>query len=95
MFTSGGFNGLGCVRTGDLVFIDLDGCRNATTGSITEAWANVVIAALAGRAYFELSPSETGFHIIARGTLPPGRRQWSAPGVKAAAPFSKNSFRRR
>ena len=53
--------------------IDLDHCRNAETGEIAP-WAWRIIRTL--NSYTEVSPSETGVHIYARGTLPArGRRQ--------------------
>ena len=50
--------------------VDLDNCRNAETGEITE-WAWEIIRAL--NSYTEVSPSGTGVHIIVRGSLPQGK----------------------
>ncbi|WEL30160.1 phage NrS-1 polymerase family protein [Haloferax volcanii] len=51
------------------VGVDLDKCRTRETGE-TEAWATEIIDQLAS--YTEISPSGTGYHIIVRGSLPPG-----------------------
>jgi hypothetical protein len=50
-----------------LTGIDLDHARNPETG-IIEPWALDIIGRF--RTYTELSPSATGIHLIARGTLP-------------------------
>ncbi len=47
--------------------VDLDGCRDPETGEIAP-WAAEIVSAL--DSYTELSPSGTGVHIIAKGTLP-------------------------
>jgi len=53
--------------------IDLDDCRDARSGDI-EPWAREIIRQL--DSYTEISPSGTGIHILAKGTLPPrGRRK--------------------
>jgi hypothetical protein len=65
--------GVGFVFTGsDLAAVDLDHVRDAQTGE-TEPWALDVIRQL--DSYTELSQSGTGYHIIARGQLPPGGRK--------------------
>ncbi|MFC7324159.1 hypothetical protein ACFQMF_06135 [Halorubrum rutilum] len=66
--------GLGFVFTADdpLIGIDLDDCRDPATGEPT-AWANRIIGAL--DSYTEVSPSETGYHILVSGTLPAGRNR--------------------
>jgi primase-polymerase (primpol)-like protein len=56
-------------REAGLVGIDLDHCRNAETGEI-EPWAQAIVQEL--NSYTELSPSETGLHIIVRAVLPEG-----------------------
>ncbi|WP_254808445.1 DUF927 domain-containing protein [Natronosalvus amylolyticus] len=66
-----------CERTGDylgfaldgsedIVFIDLDGCRNPETG-VVEDWAVDIIDRV--DSYTELSKSGTGYHILARGDI--------------------------
>ncbi len=50
--------------------IDIDNCRNPETGQIAE-WAWEIIRGL--NSYTEVSPSETGVHIIIRGKLPAGK----------------------
>jgi len=52
--------------------IDLDKCRNPVTGELAP-WAAAIIAKV--DSYTEASPSDTGAHIIAEGTLPPGDRK--------------------
>jgi len=69
--TDGPADGVGFVFSTDdpYVGIDLDKCRSRETGE-TEAWATEIIDQLAS--YTEISPSGTGYHIIVRGSLPPG-----------------------
>jgi primase-polymerase (primpol)-like protein len=55
-----------------LVGVDLDHCRDHATGAIA-APARAIIDALAS--YTEISPSDTGMHVLVHGTLPPGRRR--------------------
>jgi putative DNA primase/helicase len=68
------YDGLGYMLTLDdgVVFIDLDGCRDAVTSEIT-ADALAIIQEV--NSYTELSPSGTGVHILAYGELPPGGRR--------------------
>jgi len=73
-----GYDGIGLCRTADLVFIDLDGCRNPDTGEIAGwPWVRDILGRINGRAYVEVSVSGKGVHIVAKGTLLEGRRQWS------------------
>ena len=67
----GAADGVGFVFSTDdpYVGVDLDKCRTRETGE-TEAWATEIIDQLAS--YTEISPSGTGYHIIVRGSLPPG-----------------------
>jgi putative DNA primase/helicase len=69
--------GIGYVFTTDdpYVGIDLDGCVNDATWVI-EAWAQVYVDTL--RSYTEVTPSQTGLHILAEGSLPPGGRRKGA-----------------
>lgn len=64
--------GLGFVfaQTAGIVGIDLDKCRDATTGTL-EPWAQDIVTEI--DSYTEISPSGTGVHIFVRGGLPPGR----------------------
>jgi putative DNA primase/helicase len=64
--------GPGIVLGDGLVGVDLDHCRDFATGNV-DAEARAIVAAL--DSYTEASPSGTGLHILARGTLPPGRRR--------------------
>jgi putative DNA primase/helicase len=63
------FDGIGFVFVKEhrLVGIDLDHCRDTETGDITP-WAWDIIRSFA--TYTEISPSGTGIHLIAAGTLP-------------------------
>lgn len=67
-------DGLGFVFTDadDLVGIDLDDCRDPDTGK-PDDWAINVVDQLAS--YTEISPSGSGYHVILRGELPPGRNR--------------------
>ncbi|WP_042662068.1 bacteriophage-like protein [Haloferax sp. ATB1] len=67
----GSADGVGYVFTDDdsFVGIDLDKCRDPETG-VTDDWAQKLIDRL--DSYTEVSPSRTGYHVIIRGTLPPG-----------------------
>jgi hypothetical protein len=77
-----GCDGIGLCRTGDLVFVDLDGCLDADGGVLScFSWAAKILAVLKGRAYVEISPSGRGIHAICRGKLPPGRRQFDEPDL--------------
>ena len=71
---AGKVDGVGFVFTAedDYVGIDLDGCIDPDTGAITNEAIAIVNAI---NSYTEISPSGTGLHIIAKGTLPPGRRR--------------------
>lgn len=62
---------IGFVFTRDDPFagVDLDKCRDATTGDI-EPWALDIVDRI--DSYTELSPSATGLHIICRGDVPRG-----------------------
>lgn len=59
--------GIGYVFDGDLVGVDLDKCRDPSTGKI-EDWAAEIIQRL--RSYTEVSPSGTGVHILCVGSIP-------------------------
>jgi putative DNA primase/helicase len=68
-YQAGLADGVGFVTSASdpYVLIDLDHCFDPTTGVI-EPWAVPILkAALREGAYVELSPSGTGFHIIAKG----------------------------
>jgi len=71
-FKRGGVDGIGFELGDDYVGIDLDHCRNPDTGEL-ESWAQEIIRDL--DSYAEVSPSGTGIHILAKGSLPKGRRR--------------------
>jgi hypothetical protein len=64
-----GFDGRGFVFTepDDYCGIDIDKCRNPSTGRVAE-WAQRIVDRFAS--YTEISPSGTGLHIIIKGRLP-------------------------
>lgn len=55
------------------VGIDLDKVRDANTGRVRDDDARFIVEKV--NSYTELSPSGTGYHIIAKGELPEGRRR--------------------
>jgi primase-polymerase (primpol)-like protein len=58
---------------------DLDGCRDPETGRIAE-WAQVIVDSV--NSYTEVSPSETGVKIFARGKLPAEGHKKTLPDVE-------------
>jgi len=69
-----GIAGVGYVFAADdpYVGVDLDGAIDPATGDLAP-WAAEIVAAL--DTYTERSPSGTGLHLIARGTLPSGNKR--------------------
>ncbi len=65
-------DGIGFQLGDSYIGVDLDGCRDPVTGDV-EPWAQIIINGL--HSYTEVSPSGTGIHILAKGTLPPGGRK--------------------
>jgi primase-polymerase (primpol)-like protein len=72
VYRARGADGIGFVLGDGWIGIDLDHQRNAETGEVTPV-AQEVIRAI--NSYTEVSPSGAGFHIIAKGVLPEGRRK--------------------
>ena len=72
-YDGGGYDGIGFVFTkdDDVVGVDLDKCID--DAGAAEPWAQEIIYSL--DSYTEVTPSGRGFHVICRGTLPPGRRR--------------------
>lgn len=74
-FQKRGYEGLGFMfaEDGGLCGIDLDGCREKQTGKVSD-WAREII--LAFGTYAEVSPTETGVKLFAKGKSPfaTGRR---------------------
>ena len=70
-----GKTGIGLVVTGELVGIDLDGCRNPESGEIA-AWARSIVAGL--DTYVEVSPSGNGLRLFATGAWTPEHYRSSA-----------------
>ena len=67
-------DGVGFVFTDDnpIVGVDLDDCRDPETDDVDDA-ALDIIARL--DSYTEVSPSSTGYHVLATGILPDGRNR--------------------
>jgi putative DNA primase/helicase len=74
-----GCDGIGLCRTADFIFIDCDGVFDRNDNLLPLPWTEKILSAISGRAYVEKSITGTGLHVIARGTLPPGRRQFEDP----------------
>jgi len=72
-FEAGSWAGIGFELGGSgVVGIDLDHCIDADTGEIHPAALKVVSTL---DTYGEISQSETGIHLLAKGKLPPGGRK--------------------
>ena len=71
-YAKGGYDGIGFFFAPPYIGVDFDKVRDPRTG-IVEQWAQGAIQELAS--YTEISPSGTGFHVLLRGELPPGRRR--------------------
>lgn len=67
-YERGGYSGIGYVFSPDdpFVFVDLDHCRDAATGELTEDAARIVRDFAT---YTEISPSGTGLHLFCRGAI--------------------------
>ena len=70
-FEAGTGAGVGFVftRQAGISGVDLDHCRDPSTGEI-DTWAQTIIAQL--DSYTEISPSGAGVHILIKGSLPEG-----------------------
>lgn len=68
----GGWNGLGIMLGGGLVGIDFDKVRDRVSG-VVKPWVERYIETF--DSYTEVSPSETGIHILVFGELPDGWRK--------------------
>jgi putative DNA primase/helicase len=90
--TGGGSWGIGFVFTADLrlTFLDLDYCRNPTTGAI-EPWGWRLIKRL--NSYTEMSQSGRGLHIICGGTKPGPNCRYVLPcGVRRIEMYDQNQY---
>jgi primase-polymerase (primpol)-like protein len=67
-------DGIGFVFTDEdpYVGVDLDDCRDPDTEQLSDVAIEIVMRL---QSYTEISPSGTGLHVIARGTLPDGPRR--------------------
>ena len=85
---SGIGDGIGFVftRASGITGIDLDHCRDASTGEI-DAWAEAYLNRL--NSYSEISPSGEGIHILVKGALPSGvdgkRKNFAGDGYRPKA----------
>ena len=85
---SGIGDGVGFVftRTSGITGIDLDHCRDATTGEV-DTWAKAYLNRL--NSYSEISPSGEGIHILVKGALPSGvdgkRKNFAGDGYRPKA----------
>ncbi len=68
-------DGVGIMLGDGLVGIDLDACRDPESGAI-ESWAQKIVDTL--DSYTEVSPSGTGVHVYAKGSLAGERRRRGA-----------------
>jgi hypothetical protein len=72
----GGGDGIGFVLGDGWIGIDLDHVRDDTSPKTMRPETSAALEAIRMvNSYTEISPSGTGFHIITRGTLPPGGRK--------------------
>lgn len=85
-YESGEVDGIGFVFTEDDPYtgIDLDKCRDSETGAL-QSWAQEIVERL--QSYTEVSPSQTGVHILVRATLPLGERRKGAIEMYDSARF--------
>ncbi|WP_458189454.1 phage NrS-1 polymerase family protein [Haladaptatus sp. NG-WS-4] len=72
--TDSSVDGIGFVFTeaDPFVGVDLDDARDPDSDTAT-GWAAKIMEQL--DSYTEISPSETGYHVLVEGTLPPGRNR--------------------
>jgi hypothetical protein len=77
--------GIGIVLGDELVGVDLDHVRDAHTGLVNDEFMFFIVKAL--NSYTEVSPSGTGLHVLARGSLPPGGRRRGAVEMYDAGRF--------
>src|SRR4030095_16824033 len=71
------WSGIGFALGDGWVGVDIDGCRDPETGTM-QPWALDILARIRG--YRDISPGGTGVHVVCRGTVPEGRREWDDPG---------------
>ena len=74
-----GCDGIRLCRTADLVYIDCDGVFGPDGTLLQFLWIIRILSVISGSAYLEESITGTRLHGVARGILPPGRRQFDDP----------------
>ena len=72
VYLEGEYDGIGHVIRPPFVGVDLDNCRNPTSGKI-EPWAEDIVNKL--DSYSEISPSGEGVKVWIKGALPKGKRR--------------------
>ena len=87
-FQSGTFEGIGFVLTAEDPYtgIDIDHCRDASSGELAEEAEKLVQAF---NSYTEITPSEEGIRIWIRGSLPSDIKH---SDIKHKVPFPSNNF---
>ena len=70
------YSGIGFVLGDGWVAVDIDGYRDPDTGAL-DTRGREVLERIHG--YCEVSPSGTGVHVVCRGAVPAGRREWDEP----------------
>ncbi len=70
---------MGIVLRSDIVGIDLDNCRDPSTGELS-ATAQRIISAV--NSYTEISPSGTGVKILCRASIPGPRNRSQVEGIE-------------
>jgi putative DNA primase/helicase len=94
-YEQGVFDGVGFALANGFAGVDLDHCRDPSTGEI-DAWAKAYLDRL--NSYSEVSPSGEGIHCILRGTLPVGvdgrRKTLEGRGYRSKAAIEMYSANR-
>lgn len=95
-FSAGGWDGIGLMRSGRHLFLDLDGCLDPF--GEWKAWdypgpsPRAIVEELSPWAWAEFSPSGTGIHLILDASLPPGRRQFDFAAHTGVAFYDSHRF---
>jgi hypothetical protein len=79
-----GLDGIGLCRTGDQLFIDLDGVLDERSTLRTFPWAHRILSTVGTQAYIEISVLGKGLHAICYAATPlpkNGGRQHNVPGL--------------
>ena len=79
VFEHSDYDGVGIVLRDDIVGIDLDNCRNPTTGELSKT-AQLIVSTV--NSYTEVSPSGTGVKILCRAPVPGPRNKNQEQGIE-------------